>query len=222
MAALALAAVLGVGGGAFTAFFAHDDETVAADPLGLGIPLENVDCTGETLILVANGDTSAALAPSVRDSDDLDVKYLRPDQSCDTAYPRRAGTYAAYLSYPSVEAACADRMTSLHKDDFVTRMREGNVDQVMCPCELDRTTLPEIGEGFEQTTESRMWTSMYQWMLVELGRLDSDAMALGTFDRQTIDATRAFQGNNNLNPYGYVNQDTWAAVRDKACGLFRY
>ena len=222
MAALALAAVIGVSGGAVTAFFAQDDETVAADPLELGIPMENVDCTGETLILVAVGDTRAALAPSVRDSDDLDVKYLRPDESCDTAYPRREGTYAAYLAYPSLEAACAARMTNVHKDDFVTRMRDGNVDQVMCPCELDRTTLPEIGEGREPTTESRMWTSMYQWMLVELDRLDSDAVSLGTFDEQTIAATRTFQGNNNLNPLGYVDQDTWAAVRDKACGLFHY
>ncbi len=67
-----------------------------------------------------------------------------------------------------------------------------------------------------------MWTSMYQWMLVELDRLDSDAVSLGTFDEKTIAATREFQGNNNLNPYGFVDQDTWAAVRDKACGLFRY
>ncbi len=43
MAALALAAVIGVSGGAVTAFFAQDDETVAADPLELGVPMENVD-----------------------------------------------------------------------------------------------------------------------------------------------------------------------------------
>ena len=225
LAALALAVVLGVSGGAVTAFFAQEDEPVGADPLELGIPLENVDCTGETLMLVAIGDTRAALAPSVRDSDELGVKYLKPAESCTTAYPRREGTtpqYAAYLSYPSLEAACTDRMTNVHKDDFVTLMRAGNTDQVMCPCELDRTTLPEIGEGREPTTESRMWTSMYQWMLVELDRLDLDEIAMGTFDQETIDATRTFQGNNNLNPYGFVDQDTWAAIRDKSCGLFRY
>ncbi len=53
---------------------------------------------------------------------------------------------------------------------------------------------------------------MYQSMLVELDRLDSDAVSLGTFDEKTIAATRAFQGNNNLNPFGYVDQDTWAAA----------
>ena len=126
MAALALAAVIGVSGGAVTAFFAQDDETVAARPLGLGILMENVDCTGETLILVAVGDTRAALRPRSA-TPTTSTSRPRPDESCDTAYPRREGTYAAYLAYPSLEAACAARMTNVHKDDVATWMRVMNV-----------------------------------------------------------------------------------------------
>ena len=224
LAALALAALLGVSGGAVTAFFAQDDEPPGSDPLGLGVPLENVACGSEIIMIVGFGNTRGGLAPAVTDYDEDGVKYLETDQSCDTAYPLRGGEvqqYAAYLTYPTVESACAERMTTLHKNDFVTRMRSGNEDPVMCPCELDRTTLPEIGEGFDETTKSRMWTSQYQIMLAQMGRLDTVGLDLGTFGQETIDATRRLQGNNNLNPYGYVDQDTWAVLRDKACELFR-
>ena len=225
---MAMAAVLGLSGGAVTAFFTQQE--VLPDPLGLGIPMVNVDCTGEALLIVGRGNDAGDLRDSVVDFDSEGARYLEQSESCETAYPPYEGapaTYAVYLSgYASIEAACTVRMRNDHKSDMVTVMKAGeDRDAVMCPCVLDRTSLPEIGgEGEDVTTESVMWTSAYQNMLIRAGSkvLDDPREVTGEFDKVTLDATRALQTETLLPPLGKVTTDTWVQLRSKACREYNY
>ena len=225
MAVMAVAAVIGLSGGAVTAFLTQQEDL--PDPLGLGIPMVNVVCTGEALMIVGRGNDARDLRDSVVDFDAEGARYLEPAKSCDTAYPPYEGapaTYAVYLSgYADTEAACTVRMRNDHKSDMVTVMRDGNTDAVMCPCELDRTSLPEIGgEGLDVTTESAMWTSAYQNMLLAAGYLEDPRQITGEFDKTTFDATRKLQTATLLNALGKVTTDTWVQLRSKACRTYKY
>ena len=223
-AALSLAAVLGISGGAITAFVARDDEPPPQDPLGLGVPLVDLDCTGEAIMIVGRGNKAADLRNSVVDFDG--ARYLEPAESCPTFYPLFEGEparYAVYLAdYPSIEAACEVRMSNDHKGDIVTVLDAEATDPVMCPCELDRAELPEIGgEGEDVTTESFMWTYMFQSMLADAGYLTSKQVN-GEFDKTTFDATRVLQTDTLLPALGKVTTDTWVQLRDKACKTYQY
>ena len=226
MAVMAVAAVLGLAGGAVTAFFTQQEDL--PDPLGLGIPMVNVGCTGEALLIVGRGNDAGDLRDSVVDFDSEGARYLERSKSCETAYPPYEGepaTYAVYLSgYDNLEAACTVRMRNDHKSDMVTVMDPGeDRDAVMCPCVLDRATLPEIGgEGEDVTTESVMWTSSYQNMLLTAGYLTSPREVTGEFDEATLDATRVLQTDTLLPALGKVTTDTWVQLRSKACREYNY
>ncbi len=231
---MVLAAVLGLSGGTVAAFLAGTDGDVrdldaaplsrAQDPLDLDVPLDNVDCTDDTLIIVGWGESYNTLSSSVADW--AGARYLETGESCDTAYPQVRGktpTYAVYVpAFDSPKAACEERMNARHKGDFVTRMREGNTDGVPCACVMDVATLPAVGEGQEPTTESGMWIYVYQQMLAEIGALDLDVVSTGQFDRATIEATLVLQTDAALNPLAYVDTDTWGVIRNKACGRFDF
>jgi hypothetical protein len=231
LAALALAVVLGVCGGAVTAYLVQDDATPQADgpdPLDVGVPLANLACNpDQTVVIVGSGNTASDLRYAVRDWDQDGVKYLETAKSCDTAWPPEAGEVPQYVAYlppfDSNEAACEERMQSSHKGDAATRLREGNDDTVVCPCELDRAMLPEIGgEGQELTPASAMWTYTYQRMLAKVGLLDLDDVEKSVFDDATIAATRVLQTDIPINPVGSVTVDTWSELRDRACPLYDY
>ena len=225
MVALVVAAVLGVLGGIATAFVAPNgfrggDQQQStprateppADRLGLGVPLENVDCTEQILIMVGWGDIRSALSPSVADWERAGVKYLDTRRSCKTAYPPVRGgvpRYVAYLpAYDTFEAACDERMTARHKGDFVSRMRRDNEVGVQCACELELGVLPSIGEGQELTTESGVWINLYQGMLNDVGAKPA-VPRTGLFDSATITATRTLQTDAALSPTAVVDADTW-------------
>lgn len=221
--ALFAAVVLGVSGGIVAAFVAPIEQR-GTDPLGLGVPFENVTCTGATLVLVDWGENYEALAPSVADWDG--VRYLETAKSCRTAYPREDGrtpTYAAYLPpFATTTAACSERMSSEHRGDFTTRMTKGNVDGVNCACELDVATLPALGEGQDPTTESGMWISLYQTMLADVDALTLDDVQLGSFDDEMIEITREFQTNGGVSPTAVTDEDTWRLLRDQVCSNYDY
>jgi hypothetical protein len=227
VAALIVAAVIGISGGGLTAFFMQPEEVVYPDPLGLGIDLVNVDCTGEAILIVGRGNDPSDLRDSVVDFDTEGAQYLEQSESCDTAYPNYEGApakYAVYLAgYSSMEEACEVRMRNDHKDDVVTRMKSGNEDAVVCPCVMDRNLLPEIGgEGLDVTTESVMWTYLYQSMLLRAGFLESPKQLTGEFDEDTIYATRRLQTDTRLPADAKVTTDTWVQLRTKACRLYDY
>jgi len=234
--ALVVAAVLGVSGGIVTAFLVPAGVrtadvpdvpvplTAAQDPLGLGVALQNLDeCTGESVIMVGWGDIYSALSNSITDWPD--ATYLKTSDSCDTVYPRVRGEIPEYVAYlppfPTPEAACEERMSARHKGNFVTRMRADNQDGVPCACAVDLATLPAIGEGQELTTESGMWTYLYQGMLTKIG-FDLARDRTGNFGPATTFATRQLQTDAALSPLGYVDTDTWGVLRSKACGRYVY
>jgi len=233
--ALVVAAVLGVSGGIITAFVAplgfgggdRQQATPSAadppfDPLDLGVALENVTCTGETLIMVGWGDIRTALSPSVQDWPG--VKYLDTGDSCDTAYPpaRKVPRYVAYIpAYDTPEEACEERMNALHKGNFVTKMRDQNKIGVQCACETALTALPAIGEGQPRTAESGMWIYLYQGMLNDIGT-QPPLPRTGLFDDLTVFATRLLQTDAALSPSGIVDADTWNVLRNKACSRYDY
>lgn len=223
MAALVVAAALGVSGGIGAALISGT-RTEVVDPLQLGVPLVNVDCTGDTLIIVGQGDIRAPLSQSMADWPE--AKYLDTTESCDTAYPRPGGEtprFVAYLpAYSSPEAACEDRMTAEHKGNFITRMRGGNQVGVNCACELELDVLPAIGEGQELTAESGMWIYLYQGMLAKIPDLASEVRQNFSFDEETVAATRTLQSGAGLNPLGYLDTDTWNVLRDKVCDRYDY
>ncbi|MEO5853315.1 MAG: hypothetical protein ABIQ15_12450 [Nocardioides sp.] len=223
MVALVVAAVLGVSGGIGAALISSN-RTEFVDPLGLGVPLVNVDCTGDTLIIVGRGDIRAPLSQSVVDWPT--AKYLDTTKSCDTAYPQARGEtprYVAYLpAYGGPEAACEDRMTAENKGNFITRMRAGNEVGVNCACELELSVLPAIGEGQELTPVSSMWIYLYQGMLAKVPGLAPDVRQNFRFDEDTVAATRDLQSGDGLNPFGYLDADTWNVLRNKVCDRYDY
>jgi peptidoglycan hydrolase-like protein with peptidoglycan-binding domain len=239
LAALLLAAVLGVSGGVVAALQgpaenqAEDPGSTAApretptptpkDTLGLNVPREDLDCDGDTYILVGWGDSDNALWPSVVDWPG--VKYLDTRRSCPTAYPKVDGKtprWVAYLpGYDDPPEACEARMTVEHKDHFVTRMRKGAKTGVLCACVLDVATLPAIEEGQPLTTISSMWIYMYQRMLIDVGLLDMSTPTQ-VFDHATARATYTLQSDADMSPTGVVDTDTWRELRSDACRLYKF
>jgi peptidoglycan hydrolase-like protein with peptidoglycan-binding domain len=237
-----LAAVLGIGGGVLAGLdrSAHVTDpgdgapakpkvfTEAEDPEHIGALLQNQPCdpTGaDTLILVAWGDGYSTLRSAVTDWDG--VRYLRTDRSCDTRWPRMPGggtpTYVVYLPpYSDAQSACRDRMTAAHKGDFATRLRAGNKIPVICPCVLGSADLP--GLQMEQTNLTRrMFTTVYQKMLVDTGYLPQDTETdRGDFDSRTMTATMILQTDAGLNATGGVGPQTWNAIKNKACRLYNF
>ena len=138
--------------------------------MGLGVPRVDLPCDGKTYLLVGKGFGESALRPSLADWPQM--KYANTRNSCDTAYPLVRGAEAKWVAYlPAFDKAaegCVSRMSPEHKNDFLTRMQEGNTDSVPCPCEMQVSTLPVIGVDEELTTVSGMWIYQYQTMLSAL------------------------------------------------------
>jgi hypothetical protein len=243
LAALLLAAVLGVSGGVVAALQgpaenqAEDPGSTAKpretstptptptpkDNLGLNVPREDLDCDGRTYILVEWGDRDSALWPSAVDWPG--VKYLDTRKSCPTAYPKVAGKrprWVAYLpSYDDPTEACEARMVPEHKDHFVTRMLRSARSGVLCACVLDVATLPAIEEGQPLTALSSMWIYMYQRMLIDIGLLDMSTPTQ-VFDHATARATYTLQSASNMSPTGIVDTDTWRELRSDACRFYKF
>jgi Putative peptidoglycan binding domain len=229
MGALALAALLGVSGGTVTALVTGSETPPTSDPLRLGIPLENVGCTGDSLLIVGYGENYAALTASAADFEVRGAKYLATADSCGTAYPGSDGgipTYAVYMpAFDTPKAACEERMQAFHKNDFVTKMNAGNADGVPCACVIDKASLPqiqELGEGEEPTTLLGMWIYLYQQMLDRAGLLDIRDVDTSRFDELTVEATYLLQTDRGLNPTGVVDSETWDVLRSNSCRRFEY
>ena len=239
LAALLLAAVIGISGGVAAALIGSAETPPKKEPsasespdptppegedrLGLGVPRVDLPCDGKTYLLVGKGFGESALRPSLADWPQM--KYANTRNSCDTAYPLVRGVEAKWVAYlPAFERAaegCERRMSPEHKNDFLTRMQEGNIDSVPCPCEMQVSTLPVIGVDEELTTVSGMWIYQYQTMLSALyPELLSERN--GYFDKATEDATYSLQSDFGLNPSGRVDAETWDVLRGRACRLFNW
>ena len=222
LASAALGVICGVGGGLYAA--AHDSSYV--DPLGLGVAMVDQPCSdkaaGDPLLVVATGDSSAALAGAVAE-DTESTRYLDTSRSCDTAWvtdtdqPR----YAAYLGpYPNALKACEVRMTAAHRGDLVTVLHAGETTPVECACYLSYTAMPVLRSGMDATPRAGIYIRSLQHLLLALGET-TVSHSKGSYDEQTIEQVRRVQDQVlGLPATGIVDAATWHALQTQACALY--
>lgn len=235
------AGVLGLVAGVVTALVAADDPNSAdpvADPLHLGIPMVDLDCSGESLLLVAQGSSIPPLAASVANHPDLDLRYLRPDKSCDTLYaPASQGVpdYAVYAGpYDGMPEPCELRMRPEHRGDAVTNLTSGNESFVKCLCALPVAGFPDLTPGMDPDPAIANYVRSLQSLLIDLDNqreLDGEAgpffriaAVTGIYDEVTQARIEAFQDETVVSPSerGSVLDATWKSLTDDACKLYEY
>lgn len=236
-----VAGVLGIAAGVVTALVAADDpdgSEPAVDPLHLGIPLVNLDCTGESLLLVAQGTSAAPLAASVANNPGLDLRYLRADESCDTLYaPQSQGVpdYVVYAGpYDGMPEPCELRLRADHKGDTVTNLTSGNDTFVKCLCALPVAEFPELTPGMAPDPANAIFVRSLQSLLVDLdnqreadgepGSYFKSSGVTGLYDEATQARVAAYQDESVFaeSERGSVLFDTWKALTDDTCRLYNF
>jgi hypothetical protein len=227
-----VAAVLGISGGIATALVVPDDgddprASTFNDPLHLGIPLVDQDCTGEALLVVGYGDT---VAPLGNGSGIKGARYLRSDESCPTALGpqgKDAPAYVVYLGpYETRREPCEFRMSgNAGGNFFVTVLHSGNDELVRCPCELPRDAGPELYVGMPETQETVIWTRSLQAMLHDYfkEKFPSTAMS-GEYDERTAALVTELQEDapGKLTYPGRVDSTTWGIITERICRTYTY
>jgi hypothetical protein len=196
----------------------------AQDPLGLGVPLQNLDCTGEKILVVGWGEEQDAgeLYNAVSANGTNDVKYLETSKSCNTLYGEAnqvPPTYVAYLGpYDTIRDPCAMQMTSAHARDFVTNLKPGVKLHVQCLCVLVPATFPKLKVGMHATTKDGVYIRALQQLLVDVDLLGPKRIT-GQYDEKTSRVVERLQELNAINakPPGSVDELTWQMMRDKGC-----
>ncbi len=235
------AGVLGLVAGVVTALVTNDDpdgSQPVVDPLHLGIPLVNLDCTGESLLLVAQGSSTPPLAASVANNSDLDLRYLRPDESCDTLFaPASQGVpdYAVYAGpYDGMPEPCELRMSPEHQGDAVTNLTSGNDTFVKCLCALPVAQFPDLTPGMDPDPTIANYVRSLQSLLVDLDNqreLDGEdgpffkiTDVTGVYDETTQTRIEAFQDESVFaeRERGSVLAATWKALTDDTCKLYDF
>jgi hypothetical protein len=235
------AGVLGLLAGVVTALVAADDPDGSvpnADPLHLGIPLVNLDCTGDSLLLVAQGSSSPPLIAAVANNPELDLHYLRPDESCDTLYaPQSQGVpdYAVYAGpYDGMPEPCELRMSPEHQGDTVTNLTSGNDSFVKCLCALPVSAFPELRPGMEPDPAIGNYVRSLQSLLVDLDNqreIDGEdgpffkiTDVTGVYDETTQARIEDYQDEGVVLPSerGSVLFTTWKTLTDDTCKLYDF
>ena len=193
------------------------------DPLGLDVPLKNLEeCTGDTILVVGWGATRGALSNAVSANLDGGVKYLETAKSCNTLYGAERQdppAYAAYLGpFDSLAEPCSLRMSVDHKSDVVTSLKRGVKIHVQCLCVLDPATFPTLAVGMESDTRAGIYIRSLQRLLVDIGQNPTHHIT-GDYDTQTRDLIIPLQELNaiDVDPPGIVEKLTWQMLRDRAC-----
>jgi hypothetical protein len=199
----------------------------STDPLSLGVPLENLDCTTQKILVVGWGDTSGILASAVSANRDGDAKYLDTAQSCNTVYgPEDEPTprYVVYLGpFDSTSEPCGLRMSVDHKGDAVTSLKSGQRTHVPCLCVLRPADFPELSFGMHPSTRDGIYVRALQQMLLDIGLITATHVT-GYFDQATANVITKLQKLNALTPakYGQVERLTWIQIRDRGCVGFDF
>jgi hypothetical protein len=197
------------------------------DPLGLDVPLKNLDCNGGTILVVGWGATRGALSNAVSSNLDGGVKYLETANSCDTLYGAERQdppAYAAYLGpFDSLAEPCSLRMSVDHKSDVVTSLKPGVKIHVQCLCVLDPATFPTLAVGMESDTRSGIYIRALQRLLVDIRQNPTNHIT-GVYDAETRDLIVPLQDLNaiDVEPPGIVEKLTWQMLRDRACVAYDF
>ena len=193
----------------------------ATDPLGLGAPLENIDCNGKTILVVGWGETRGVLTNAVEYNRDADVKYLEVAKSCNTLYgaERQAPpTYAVYLGpFDSTNEPCALRMSIDHARDVVTSLKPGVKIHVQCLCAVNPVDMPPLNVGMVADTRDGIYIRALQRLLVDMGL--KPGPITGEYNPRTAAVVQKLQQINAIDPtlYKLVEQQTWQLIRDRGC-----
>jgi peptidoglycan hydrolase-like protein with peptidoglycan-binding domain len=226
-----VAGVLGLVSGTAVALLVDpgsgDKDASNADPLGLGIGLTDLGCTGRSLLVIGFGNGAAALAAPLADNSGSKVSYLRTAESCETLYGREKGPtpdYAAYLGpFDTIAEACELRMTVLHRGDLVTVLTSGNDQAVRCPCHLPAETFPVLHPGMATDAQTSPWVRALQQLLVDI---DEERFpprsATGVYDDATEDRVRELQSEARIEVTGVVDTVMWRSLRDRVCDTYDY
>jgi len=238
--ALLLAAVVGLIGGTLTGVLtgrpdgshaanpgAGNTTTPSAgpeadDPLGLNVPLQNLDCTGQTILVVGYGDSRGPLSEAIS-GNQPDVRLLETAKSCSTLYQHNPAepvpAYVAYLGpFDTLTEPCQLRMSVEHKRDSVTSLKPNVKTHVQCLCVLEPQTFPDLFVGMNADTRDGIYVRALQQLLVDIGRNPARHVT-GIYDQQTAALVQPLQELNALDPdlYGIVEELTWRLLRDRAC-----
>ncbi len=225
-----VAALLGIAGGTVAALATDADPErpgATQDPLGLGIPLVELECRpGQGILILGFGDTSPALRAAMADNPAGDPRYLDTSESCDTIYgPERKEVppqYAVFLGpYDDLREPCALRMDPARTGDFVTNLRSGNDVSVKCVCVLpDSAGRPTLSVGMDESDESAVWVRSLQGMLVDADEERFNRKwVTGTYDQRTADRVIEFQETTSVvrSDPGVVDDATWRLLAQRLC-----
>jgi putative peptidoglycan binding protein len=216
--AVAASALLGLAGGVVGGLVV-DRNADGPDPLGLGVAQVNLSCTGDTLLVVARGDSDAELGSAVA-TEGKDVRYLDTSQSCDTAWVtegKPAPRYVAYLGpYASPSIACPIRMTATHAGSAVVKLVAHTPEPEQCLCYVSRASLPTLRVGTEPTDVTSIYVRAMQRMLTDIG-LNAPDHQNGLYDLRTRQQIRRLQHNNELTVNGDMNPRTWQLLIHHGC-----
>jgi peptidoglycan hydrolase-like protein with peptidoglycan-binding domain len=197
------------------------------DPLHLGVPLENLDCTTDKILVVGYGETSGPLASAVTTNKDSGAKYLETAKSCNTLYGSEdepPPKYVVYLGpFNSLSEPCQLRMSVDHKRDTVTSLKPGQKTHVPCLCVLEPATFPELSFGMHPSTRDGIYILALQEMLLDVGLITANHVT-GHFDAETERVIKEQQKLNALTPakYGTVEELTWNQIIDRGCVGFDF
>lgn len=234
---LLLAVLLGFGGGIATALATADDDPAApaADPLGLGIPYADLDCTGRPVLVTATGDTASALRTAIANSTARDqLRYLDTTKSCTARWVAERSTarprWIVYLGPGDGEELCERRMTAEHRGDNVTFLRERSEHRAECLCEVDLEDAPVLRPGMEADAGTVIWIRELQDMFVtvdaERERTASYALTdddlTGVYDRRTVARVEAYAEIQNEPVDGRMTTFLWQRLTESGCGLTDY
>ena len=228
-----VAAVLGIGAGVATAIVAPSDEdqgtAATSDPLHLGIPLVDQECTGESLLVVGYGDTVAPLSSAIANSSQKGLRYLRSEGSCDTTLgpeEKAAPAYVVYGGpYDNRREPCEIRMSGDESGSFVTVLRSGNEQLVKCPCEIPGSAAPRLFIGMEPDQSAALWIRGLQAMFNDDDPTGFPHSAItGKYDQRTSDRVAAFQDHapGKVTEPGEVDEVTWGILTDRLCRNYDY
>lgn len=237
LVALLLALLLGAGGGVTAALVAADDGRVAqADPLGLGIPYADLDCTGEPVLVVASGDSAGALRPAIVNSTAREeVRYLDAEKSCTARWVAERSNatprWVAYIGPGDSQELCERRMSAEHRGDNVTFLRAGSQHRAECLCEVRLEKAPVLRPGTVSEGATVIWIRALQNMFAmydaSRGRTEPPALTeddmSGFYDRRTIARVKAYEVMQNESDVdGTMTTFLWERLADSACGLVDY
>lgn len=233
-----VAALVGIAAGTTTALVTVDAKTddrkeagAFADPLGLNIPLVQLECSPQKGLLVLGfGDTSGALRAAIAENPAGKPSYLETQSSCDTIYGPERQTepprYAVVLGpFDDLVEPCRLRMDPARRGDFVTALRSGNERSVKCVCVLpDSADRPTLRVGMKVTAESTVWVRSLQSMLVDANdkRFPREWIT-GVYDQRTADRVAEVQQSSLAEAApGVVDDPTWGLLTTRLCDIYDF